>query len=215
MKNLYNILLFTGVCCCSFAMDQSFGQEVNDGTISAISSCSSSSDPIVLKGITKYDEVKYVQQDHMRKNYEDYHTIATSNSLPKSEGAPFIQSFILQNDEGKQVELLFDISDAYKARKKACNAELKKIVEGLEKTEKERKEFFSKMTNDKIFKEKMKGIKESFSKAFSEELKKLGKRPEELTEEDKKKIVESINKSMKEEISAMQEDVSKRMNSSK
>lgn len=215
MKNKFKPTILLVACCTSLMINQSFGQNPDDSNPipSNSASCPSIATPIILSGITKYDEVKFIQQDYIRKHYEDYHIVATENSLPKNNSDIFIQTFFLEDNEGNEVTISFDITDSYKSRNRKYNQELKNIVEDLEKSLKSTKKLLLKTVNDKSLKEDIQSIQLDASKLLMEELKKLGKKSsDQLTDEEKKKISESINSAMKEKIDAINEKLSKDSN---
>lgn len=152
--------------------------------------------PIVLQGIVKYDQVKYQQQEYIREHYEEYKVYGISNDLPKGKDGRFIQTFYLTNDEGDEVQVSFDITDAYKARKHKGNSELKKLVEAKEKAREKAEKEGSKF--DQLTKADMKEIEKSVNELVAEELKRLGKTFEELPKEEKERIAQLASKLINE-----------------
>lgn len=172
------------------ASNISYGRDVSSNTDSD-TSCVLIDNLIPLKGVKKYDEVKYLQQEYIRKNYEDYRIVESIHSLPKKENNIFIQSFILENDEGKRIQIYFDATDAYNNRKSKYNKELNEIVKSLENITRTTR-------TDNLSREKAQELKKLADNLMKEEAMKQGKTISELTIEDRKKILESINDMLNE-----------------
>lgn len=88
--------------------------------------------PIVIRGIKEYKKVKNKQREYINENFAGYIIISTIISTPKDDKSPFIQSFILENSEGKIIQIYFDLTNIYKMRNKKCNKDLNEMIKQLD-----------------------------------------------------------------------------------
>ena len=85
--------------------------------------------PIILKGAKNYAEIKSLQREYIRKNYEGYNILAEFFMKDKNEH--FIQHFLIHDDDGNAAHIFFDISDVCKKASKQKKKENKELIERM------------------------------------------------------------------------------------
>ena len=182
------IIILAVACGSMLIFSHSFGrvlQNDNDYDLS----CSMVDKLIQLKGDKKYSKVKWEQQNYISKNYEGYRIVATINSLPTNDRNSFIQSFVLENDEGKKEQIYFDVTAAYNARNHRDNKELKQLVTALEEAKK---------PDDQLSEKDWQEIGNEVDRLMKEELKDSTTSTNKPKEEEMKRRIELINKLIEE-----------------
>lgn len=187
MKNTIRYITSISISCLLLIAHESLGIEQKNDNKSDIAN-PAIDQPIALQGTVEYDQVKNQQQDYIRKHYEDYEVYGFSNTLPKDKNGRFIQTFYLANDQGEEVKISFDATDAYNARNRKGNEELKKLVKKKEEDRKKAKNTGSKF--DALTKSDWEEIKKPVDDLVAEELKKSGKTFENLPQEEKDRITQ-------------------------
>lgn len=191
MKKLSKIILLSVTCCSLFAIGQTLGQE-------ASSSDSLKNQTIILKS-SKYNEVQWEQENYIRKHYEDYRKVSVTYSLPTDEDDRYLETYALVKDKDDRVDVVFDLTNAYKARNRKGNEALKKIIKDLESEKEDRKA-------NRLTKEESNEVSKTVAKILKEDIDKLVNEKETLTETERKIIEEKIealiNKLKKEKLEA-------------
>lgn len=187
MKTILPYIVSISISCLLLITNSSSGSEREN-----VETNQNIDQPIVLQGIVDYDKAKNKQQDYIREHYEEYEVYGFSNVLPKDKKGRFIQIFYLTNDKGEDVTISFDLTDAYNARNRKGNEELKKIIQNKEKDRKNRKKLGSKFDN--LTKADWEEIKKPVDELVAAELKKIGKTFDNLPKEEKDRIAQSAIK---------------------
>lgn len=68
-----------------------------------------SNNPIIFKKVRNYDNMKFLQENHIRKNYHNYQILGDSLTLNRS--GHLVQSRLIEKEDGKVCSLYFDVDD--------------------------------------------------------------------------------------------------------
>lgn len=86
--------------------------------------------PIILKKARNYHAVKEMQENYIRKQYENYQIVG--NNLTINSSGHFVQGYMLKNnDDGKIIHVYFDVNDVCRKYKKLDDKNLKERIEYL------------------------------------------------------------------------------------
>lgn len=138
MKMPFKILIFQVICCSSLLISQSYGdpctkkESICDDKKSIIGS--SIENPIILKKIDKYSQIKEVQRKYIDKQYSNYYIAIEIFTMDKNGRS--IQFFVLRDDEGHTARIYFDLTDTYKRLSKSRDKKTRDKIRELEDSHK-------------------------------------------------------------------------------
>lgn len=129
MKSLSKIVVVLIGCFSILTIHQAFAedeavQEIQKPEIDE----ASRANPIVLKGIKQAGDIKEALNDYVKKNFKDYEISVYMYTM---HGERFIEILSIQNEEGKEKLIYFDMTDVYKKLTPKGRA-ARKVVDSLE-----------------------------------------------------------------------------------
>lgn len=136
MKNISKMIAVTFGCGSVLLAYPSFG--ARDATPQIVSTDEADSgnweSPIVLDSgeIKRFDQIKTLIDDYIRKNHEGYKISGTMRTMDAISGERFILIVGLENDEDKKERLYFDMTHVYKKLEQSKDKETRKKIKELE-----------------------------------------------------------------------------------
>ena len=138
MKPLLKIAFLSIACFPCFCINNAAGSEDVIPGSQKIDRENSITNPIILTGIKKTDDIRESQKEYIRKHYEGYGILGYIYTMHDGK---YIQIISIRNDQGQEKLIYFDMTYIYrklgKSRDKKTRKDIKRLIEDHKPLEKE------------------------------------------------------------------------------